>query len=80
MKIKIPVQINGINLVIEIIERMSRSELPESASDEYKNGFKDCLRVLLASLRKLERLGEDENSNNNHGCNCNDGCSCSSSD
>ena len=80
MIIKIPVQINAIDLAIETVKKMSILELPESASDGYKNGFKDCSRVLLASLRKLERLGEDENSSNNHGCDCSDSCSCSSSD
>lgn len=60
MNLRIPVQINGIDLAIATIEKALKTELPEEASQAYKNGFYDCARVLKMTLEKVKAPDEKE--------------------
>ena len=64
MNFRIPVQINGIDLAINVIEKVMKTELPEEAPQVYKNGFYDCAKVLKISLEKVKTLDEMERENN----------------
>lgn len=51
---KIPVVINGFDIVLEILKRTEKWEFKDDVSDEYKKGFTDLRKALISTLEKMK--------------------------
>ena len=57
-KITVPININGLDLVIKILKEFDdRFEFKDDVSEEFKDGFNLCKDVMIMSLEKLENGG-----------------------
>ena len=51
---KIPVVINGFDIVLEVLKRTEKWEFKDDVSDEYKKGFTDLRKALISALEKMK--------------------------
>lgn len=58
-KITVPININGLDLVIKILKEFDdRFEFNDDVSEEFKNGFNFFRNALIETLEKLENGGD----------------------
>lgn len=59
-KITVPININGLDLVIKLLKEFNdRFEFENDVSEEFKDGFNFCKDVMIMSLEKLENGGKE---------------------
>ena len=59
-KITVPININGLDLVIKLLKEFNdRFEFENDVSEEFKDGFNFCKNAMIMSLEKLKNGGKE---------------------
>ena len=59
-KITVPIKIDGLDFVIKVLKEFDdRFECKDDVSEEFKDGFNLCKKVMIMMLEKLENGGDE---------------------
>ena len=60
-KITVPIKIDGLDFVIKVLKEFDNNfKFEDDVSEEFKDGFNLCKKVMIMMLEKLENGGDDE--------------------